>query len=288
MWTADGQYIVFTSTEGFSNGIATQGGITATTELWVLALRDRDRDPGNRDIDNEAQGLAAQAEARRTCAGGVPEVRIDWSGLPRRAKQLTVHRQCHRIADASARGSFVALTIGTRAAGGGGGAGRRRRRHLHHQRRKRPLTRVPRAPQDAEGGGGGNPGGGGGLGGGPGFVFARDGRTLYFRSAPDCMQPRSTSTPSARAAPAARAAEPRRRKQRGTAGANATARRVTYTAKLEVDRKALRAQVFNEGWRIMKNRFYDSKMHGVTWREMKSSTSRCSTTSSTTTSCRPS
>ena len=65
VWTADGQYILFTSTEGFSNGIATQGGITASTELWVLALRDRDRDPGNRDIDNEAQGLAAQAEARR-------------------------------------------------------------------------------------------------------------------------------------------------------------------------------------------------------------------------------
>ena len=33
----------------------------ATTELWVLSLRDRDRDPMNRDIDNEAQGLAAQA-----------------------------------------------------------------------------------------------------------------------------------------------------------------------------------------------------------------------------------
>src|SRR6185436_8227815 len=90
VWTADGQYILFTSTEGFSNGIATQGGITASTELWVLALRDRDRDPGNRDIDNEAQSVAAQSEARRNAAGGnqvPPEVRIDWSGLARRAKQ---------------------------------------------------------------------------------------------------------------------------------------------------------------------------------------------------------
>ncbi|HET9704822.1 MAG TPA: S41 family peptidase, partial [Vicinamibacterales bacterium] len=52
--------------------------------------------------------------------------------------------------------------------------------------------------------------------------------------------------------------------------ANATARKVTYTANLEVDRKALRAQVFNEGWRIMKNRFYDPTMHGTPWREMKS------------------
>ena len=121
VWTADGQYIVFTSTEGFSNGIATQGGITASTELWVLALRDRDRDPGNRDIDNEAQGLAAQAEARRTSAGGVPEVRIDWSGLPRRAKQLTVNGNAIGSLTPAPEGSFVALTIGTRAAGGGGG-----------------------------------------------------------------------------------------------------------------------------------------------------------------------
>ena len=40
---------------------------------------------------------------------------------------------------------------------------------------------------------------------------------------------------------------------------------MTYTANLEVDHKALRAQVFNEGWRIMKNRFYDAKMHGADW-----------------------
>jgi hypothetical protein len=40
-------------------------------------------------------------------------------------------------------------------------------------------------------------------------------------------------------------------------------RKVTYTANLEVDHKALRAQIFNEGWRIMKNRFYDANMHGT-------------------------
>ena len=50
---------------------------------------------------------------------------------------------------------------------------------------------------------------------------------------------------------------------------NATARQVTYTANLEVDHKALRAQVFNEGWRIMKNRFYDAKMHGADWAAAK-------------------
>ena len=44
---------------------------------------------------------------------------------------------------------------------------------------------------------------------------------------------------------------------------------MTYTANLEVDHKALRAQVFNEGWRIMKNRFYDAKMHGADWAAAK-------------------
>ena len=44
---------------------------------------------------------------------------------------------------------------------------------------------------------------------------------------------------------------------------------MTYTANLEVDHKALRAQVFNEGWRIMKNRFYDAKMHGANWNAVR-------------------
>ena len=48
-------------------------------------------------------------------------------------------------------------------------------------------------------------------------------------------------------------------------GANSTARQVTYTFNLEIDHKALRAQVFDEGWRIMKNRFYDAKMNGADW-----------------------
>src|SRR5204862_2898482 len=52
-------------------------------------------------------------------------------------------------------------------------------------------------------------------------------------------------------------------------GANSTARQVTYTFNLEIDHKALRAQVFDEGWRIMKNRFYDAKMHGADWSAVK-------------------
>ena len=97
VWTADGRYIVFTSSEGTNSGIASQGGLNTTMGLWALSLRDRDRDPSNRDIDNEAQGVAAEAAARQnTGRGNAPgaaqpvEVRIDWSGLARRARQITV------------------------------------------------------------------------------------------------------------------------------------------------------------------------------------------------------
>jgi tricorn protease len=272
VWTADGQYIVFTSTEGFSNGIATQGGITASTELWVLALRDRDRDPANRDIDNEAQALAAQAEARRNTAAGAPVV-IDWGGLARRAKQLTVPGNNIGSLTPAPEGPFVALTIGTRAAGGGGGQGGGGGDMFIINVESGQLTRVPRAPQQTGDGGGGNQGGGGGFGGGPAFVFARDARTLYFRSGNglyaasiNLNADRQGGGAGGRGG-AARGGAPAIEEP---SGANATARRVTYTANIEVDRKAMRAQIFNEGWRIMKNRFYDANMHGVPWNEMKS------------------
>ena len=107
------------------------------------------------------------------------------------------------------------------------------------------------------------------------MAFSRDGRTLYFRSGENLFAaPINLPTP-----PAAQAGRRKRPEAAGVAAAavvdaarrrpttpdaapnaaNATARQVTYTANLEVDHKALRAQVFNEGWRIMKNRFYDAE-----------------------------
>src|SRR5439155_7029729 len=125
-WTADGRYRVFTSSEGASNGIATQGGIQTTTSLWVLSLRDQDRDPMNRDIDNEAQGLAAEAAARQNAAqaanGQPPDVRIDWSGLARRARRLTVPGTAIAGLTAAPIGHSVALTVSTPGTGGGRGA----------------------------------------------------------------------------------------------------------------------------------------------------------------------
>jgi tricorn protease len=111
------------------------------------------------------------------------------------------------------------------------------------------------------------------------MVFARDGRTLFFRQGTDLYAaPIGNQGAGAAAAQAATTGGGRGGGGRGGRGGAAapqdtpetgatqqTAREVTYTANLDVDHKALRAQVFNEGWRIMKNRFYDAKMHGADW-----------------------
>ena len=287
VWTADGRYLVFTSSEGASNGIASQGGISTTMELWALSLRDQDRDPTNRDIDNESQGLAAEAAARQNTGRGgaaappAPEVRIDWNGLARRARQLSVPGTAIGGLTPAPEGHSVALTASTAGVGGGrGGAPDANAGMYIINVESGQLTRVPPAPENA--GAGGGRGGRGGAVGGPGgggssMAFARDGRTLYFRSGSGLFAAPVNLAAGGAGGTQAAAGGGRGGGRGGRGGApavtepaaNASARQVTYTVNIEVDRKALRAQVFNEGWRIMKNRFYDPKMHGADWNAAK-------------------
>jgi tricorn protease len=281
VWTADGRYLVFTSAEGVSSGIASQGGLNATMAVWALSLRDQERDPTNRDIDNEAQGLAAEAAARQNAGrgggagagpAGPPEVRIDWNGMPRRARQLSIPGALYSNLTPAPDGPSVAIAVASAgAAGGRGGAGAADPNagiYLVNVESGQ-ATRVPPAPPAAAGAGrgGGGRGGAGAGGGGTSIAFARDGRTLYFRSGSGLyaapLNPNAGATAAGRAGGrgAAPAADP--------APANATARQVTYNATIEVDQAALRSQVFNEGWRIMKHRFYDARMHGADWNAAK-------------------
>jgi tricorn protease len=285
VWTADGRYLVFTSTEATTSGIASTGGVDATTELWALSLRDQERDPLNRDIDNEAQALAADAAARQGGAGraagaGAAQpvaVQIDWNNFSRRGRQLPVPGDTIGGLTASPVGASVAFNLSTSAGGGRGGAAAGTAGLYVASVETGQLTRVPPAAADATaaGGRGGGRGGAGGGAGGAGLVFSRDGRTLYFRSGSGLFAA-SISGGAGAAAPAAAAAGGGRGARGGGAAAAATpdpaggsARQVTYTANIQVDHKLLRAQVFNEGWRIMKNRFYDSEMHGANWAAAK-------------------
>ena len=55
-----------------------------------------------------------------------------------------------------------------------------------------------------------------------------------------------------------------------------TSENLPYTAKLKVDYAAERRQVFSEGWRTIRNGFYDPQMHGYDWAALRQKyTGRC-------------
>ena len=277
VWTADGRYLVFTSSEGTGAGIASTGGVASTMELWALSLRDQDRDPSNRDIDNEAQALAADAAARQGGAGrggaggaAIADVRIDWNGLARRARRVSVPGDTIGGLVAAPDGHSVALNLGGGAGGGRGGAAAAATAGLYIVNvESGQLTRVPpAAPEPGGRGGRGGGGGGGGFGGG-GTAFSHDGRAIYFRSGTGLFTAPvgaggggGAGSPASAPAAGRGAGAPTAAAQPAT---GATARQVTYSANIQVDHRALRQQVFNEGWRIMKNRYYDAEMNGVDW-----------------------
>ncbi len=42
-----------------------------------------------------------------------------------------------------------------------------------------------------------------------------------------------------------------------------------FTARMTIDRPAVRLQVLDEGWRMLRDNFYDPRMHGVDWKKMR-------------------
>ena len=42
-------------------------------------------------------------------------------------------------------------------------------------------------------------------------------------------------------------------------------RRINFNVRVRIDRPAEWAEMFDDGWRTMKYRFYDPQMHGMDW-----------------------
>ncbi len=100
--------------------------------------------------------------------------------------------------------------------------------------------------------------------------FARDGRTLYYKQGPGIYSVAiATNAGGDGQGLAAIAGRGGRGGAAAAAPATGTGRRLTFTVRHETDQRALNHQVFNESWRIMKYRFYDAKMNGVDWDQMK-------------------
>jgi tricorn protease len=290
VWTGDGRFIVYVTSAGSGGGVASTGGRAETQmQLMVLPLRDQDRDPLNRDVDTEQQALAAEAAGRSgqggrggagaavTGAGQAApvEVRIDWEGLVRRARRVAVAGDVIGSLTAARAGSIVAFTASTAGAGGPPAADGQAAAGIYTLNvadGSAPVRVPPAAPSTAASGG---RGGGGRGGAGGGMAFTADGRTLYFRSGRGIYSAPVGSgnvAGSAAATATGRAGRGAAAPAGATATAatpTATARQVTFSITTELDRKAERRQVFEEGWRVMKNRFYDANMHGADWNAAK-------------------
>jgi tricorn protease len=266
-WTPDGKKLLLLG----GVGLPAMAALNRTTmQLYSVSLTRIEKGP-DEGVDTEAEAEAAlndpaQRRAPGTAAPKV-EVKIDWDGLDRRIKQLSnLSGNVNSVAPAPDSRTYAFW-------GGGGGAEAGGGLGLYTisedgTRQTRLNTTAP-----ADGAAPGGRGGGGGFGGGNEPQWGRDSRSIYYlqgRNIYSIAVP--AATPADSAAPSAAAGGGRGGRGGGAAVAaaaapatGATPRRIAFTVHMDVDTAAERTQVFEEAWRVMKNRFYDAKMHGVNW-----------------------
>jgi tricorn protease len=250
-WTSDGKKLIFLG--GYVQG----GSATIRNNISVLynvSLTKEERDPVSRDIDDEEAAAAADRAARPAggarpgAAAETPEVKIDWDGLDRRIRQVT------RLSD-SVGGAVPSPDSRTYAFVSQADVDGRNVSILYTIAENGDQLRRITQSQPPAGDGEGPPGGGFGGGGISALQFSRDGRTIYFREGNGLWSAAVGGGGEGGGAPAGGAGQ----------GAGGARRRVNFTARVEVDHGKERQQVFAEGWRIMKHRFYDPNMHGANW-----------------------
>jgi tricorn protease len=294
LWTPDGKRIIYTS----GSDVGNIGGMgRSTAQIFVVSLMPEEKAPADRNVDSEEEAVKVERERRRTGfgrqrggerEGDAPaeplegraadrkvEVRIDFNRMARRTRQLTrTEDNIGAMTISPDSRSLLFVTTGTE---GGRPVTSIWSLNLDDERQ----TRVTQASQPTREGEEGPPRRGGGFGGGiSSLQVSRDGRSLFYRqrdgiytiSLGGAGGERGASTAS-RDSSATPPTSPFPRRGGGTSTEGATtsggARQVNFTARVEVDHRQRRKQVFGEAWRVMKFRFYDPAMHGVNWDEVK-------------------
>ncbi|HKR13558.1 MAG TPA: S41 family peptidase [Pyrinomonadaceae bacterium] len=252
-FAADGRKLYFQRQE------ATGGNTPNSVQVYSVLLERQDKDPDDAEERAETEaparepaaegGEGATPPARRPPANRPPrDIKMDWDGMKRRTRQVTrmpFPVLGYTLAPDSRTIVFVTTEPTAQAS---------LPVIYSIQEDGRRLTRIA-AGQPPNEGGDGPGGGGGGFGGGlSGLNISRDGRTLFFRERDGVY-----SVPLS-AAPAAAAAGPAREAGR---------RRINFNVRVRVDRPAEWTEMFDDGWRTMKYRFYDPKMHGMDWDAMR-------------------
>lgn len=264
-WTPDGKKLLFLA--GLLQG-GTATPRSSVMQLYSVSLVSEEKNPADRGVDSEEEAQLAEqtSRARPGAPGGASapkkvEVKIDWDGLGRRIRQITrLGDNVMTVAPSSDSRLYAFVTTGEQE-------GRRVSALYTIQEDGERMTRVTVSQPSA--GEEGPPTGrffGGGI---SSPQFSRDARTIYFMDGngiyvADIGGGGAASSMTGAAAPSAPSAGP-------PTGARAgERRRISFLARVEVDHRVERKEVFNESWRVMKHRFYDPDMHGADWAQAKS------------------
>jgi tricorn protease len=263
LWTPDGKHIVYLA--GRDVGNLGQGGRSAA-QIYSVALLPETADPADKGIDSEEQALL-----QKPAADGKPqlkigpdgkavvvmppklELKIDFTNIGRRARQLT--KTGDAITALTLAPNARAVTFATSGTEGGRPVLSVWTQTLDGDK----LVRVAQGTQTGPEDGSPRPP----LTPFTSLQFNKDGRTLFLKQGSGIyaitVAPENALAAALGAAkgPAAGAPPP------------PAQRRLTFTARVDIDRRALYRQVFHESWRVMKHRFYAEDMHGVDWDKMK-------------------
>jgi tricorn protease len=251
-------------------GVDTEAEAAATPERGP-----RDRRPTRPDGDSgsgdDPPARRDDPPARQT---GKVDVKIDFDHLDRRMKQLT--RSADTISGMAVAPNSQSVAFVTSGVEGGRPVNSIWTVSFDGER----TTRVTQTSMPGDDDGGPPNPFRFGFGGYSGLQFAKDGRLYYRQGRGIYSVAVGGGAPSGDAASALAGRLGGRRGGAPTTpapsgGSDSTsgggsARRVSFTVKVEIDNAARRKQVFGESWRVMKHRFYDPAMHGVNWDEMKS------------------
>lgn len=250
----------------FFQRIESSGGVTPTSvQIYSVVLEHLDKDPD--DPEQRAETEASQtSQGEGVAADGAPmrrppterrqpprEIKMEWTGMKRRTRQVTrmpFPISSYTIAPDSRTVVFVTSEP----------AGVASVPVIYSiQDDGRRLARITSGQPPNEDGNQGPQGGG--FGGGlSGLNISRDGRTLFFRERDGIYSVSlPASGPAGGGASAAPATAP-------TTGRGDSARRkINFNVRVRVERPSEWAEMFDDGWRTMKYRFYDPQMHGMDW-----------------------
>jgi tricorn protease len=288
VWSPDGKRIIYLAGGDVSN-IGQSGRSTA--QIYSISLTAEDKDPTQKGVDSEEE---AKSDRRGPGRDGRPrrfgpedgtrggdatdglderplpvntkvEVKINFERIGRRARQLT--RTPDMIGSLAVSPDSTTIAFVTSGTEGG----RLVQSLWTMEMDGDHLTRVTQSSRGEDDEAPGPRRFGGGFGS---LQFARDSRAIFYRQGNNIYSielartglggsfRRSETTP-APGGPIATLTSSGRSQP-------ATGKRINFSARVEVNHRAERRQVFEESWRIMKYRFYAADMHGVDWTKMKS------------------